>query len=166
MALKNYTTSISEDKTIAEIEKILATHGAKKILKDYDEEGKIKAVSFMIELEDKNLPFRLPMNLQSVCEVFRQQCNQGKLPRRYLRDTEQARRTGWRILKDWVDSQMAIFELNMVKMQEVFLPYMINPLTDKTLYETLESKGFSGYALEDKSNEEGNKISERTQRSS
>lgn len=48
MSLKNYTTSISVEKTIGEIEQILAKHGAKKILKDYDASGNITAVSFMI----------------------------------------------------------------------------------------------------------------------
>ena len=62
---------------------------------------------------------------------------------------EQARRVGWRIIKDWLEAQMALLELNMVKIQEVFLPYIIG-IDGKTIYEKLESKGFSGYLLEEK----------------
>lgn len=54
-------------------------------------------------------------------------------------DRDQAERTGWRNLRDWVLAQMAIIEAGMASVDEVFLPY----LTDghgNTLY-TLYSSG-------------------------
>jgi hypothetical protein len=41
-------------------------------------------------------------------------------------DREQAERVAWRIVKDWVEAQMAILESEMVQMDEIFLPYMLN----------------------------------------
>jgi len=41
-------------------------------------------------------------------------------------DREQAERVAWRIVKDWVEAQMAILESEMVQMDEIFLPYMVN----------------------------------------
>lgn len=41
-------------------------------------------------------------------------------------DREQAERVAWRIVKDWVEAQMAILESEMVHMDEIFLPYMVN----------------------------------------
>ena len=38
---------------------------------------------------------------------------------------EQARRTAWRITKDWVDAQLAIIETKMVTTAQVFLPYAV-----------------------------------------
>ena len=38
---------------------------------------------------------------------------------------QQAIRTSWRILKDWVEAQMALLETGMVTMDEIFLPYML-----------------------------------------
>ena len=32
----------------------------------------------------------------------------------------------WRILKDWVEAQMALLETGMVTMDESFLPYMVS----------------------------------------
>lgn len=43
-------------------------------------------------------------------------------------------RVAWRILRHWVDSQMAIIELEMVQIEQVFLPYIINK-NGKTLGE-------------------------------
>jgi hypothetical protein len=34
-------------------------------------------------------------------------------------------RTAWRIIKDWVQAQLALVEINMVTVPQVFLPYAI-----------------------------------------
>ena len=39
---------------------------------------------------------------------------------------QQAIRTSWRTLKDWVEAQMALLETGMVTMDEIFLPYMLS----------------------------------------
>lgn len=44
MALKNYTTSISVEKTISEIQAMLAKAGASKIMSEYDDTGNIFAL--------------------------------------------------------------------------------------------------------------------------
>ena len=49
----------------------------------------------------------------------------------------QARRTGWRNIKDWIDAQIALIETEMVTVQEVFLPYVV--MGENTLYERFES---------------------------
>ena len=40
---------------------------------------------------------------------------------------QQAIRTSWRILKDWVEAQMALLETGMVTMDEIFLPSTCSP---------------------------------------
>ena len=49
-------------------------------------------------------------------------------------DRAQAERVAWRIVKDWVEAQMAILESEMVQMDEIFLPYMVND-NGQTLFE-------------------------------
>lgn len=39
---------------------------------------------------------------------------------------EQAERVAWRIIKDWIEAQMAILESKQVVFEEIFLPYMLN----------------------------------------
>lgn len=48
MPLLNYTTTIEAAKTVGEIERNLAKHGARAILKNYDSEGYIDSLSFVI----------------------------------------------------------------------------------------------------------------------
>ncbi len=55
---------------------------------------------------------------------------------------EQAGRVAWRIIKDWVDAQMAIVETEMVTIEQVFLPYMLMKDSGYTLYEAMVNKGF------------------------
>lgn len=141
MPLKNYTTSISEKKTIDEIESMLSKFGATRSYKMY-EEGVVKALAFAMVVNGKEIPFKLPMNEDKIMQVFENQYKRGKLQRTYVK-REQARRTGWRIIKDWVDSQVALMEIELAKPEEVFLPYMFNEKLNMTMFEMLEKKNFN-----------------------
>ena len=156
MAILNYTTQIKPEKTIAEIETMLAQTGANKILKDYDGEGNVETISFMIETPQGIVPVKLPLKLKAVMQVINTQTgeyrrtNSGQkrvIPQRYYNDMDQARRVGWRIIKDWLEVQLALIQLEMVKFQEIFLPYIIRK-DGKTVYEEIEAQGFKDLLLE------------------
>ena len=120
MALKNYTTKISVEKSAAEIQGKLAFAGAKKIMSEYDDSGNLVALSFQLKVGDGLVPFSLPTDWRPVAKVLERQ---NAVPSSRLE--EQARRTAWRIVKDWVDAQLAIIETQMVTTEQVFLPYAI-----------------------------------------
>lgn len=136
MPLLNYTTTIDAQKTVSEITKILAKHGARQILMNYDGDGYIEALSFIISLPNGNIPFRLPVDPDAVLSVMKAQnirpsyCNR-----------PHAIRVAWRIIKDWVEAQIALLETEQVKLAQLFLSYMI--IDDKhTLFEAMEKKNF------------------------
>src|SRR6266516_2976611 len=54
---------------------------------------------------------------------------------------EQAYRVAWRNILDWVLAQMALLEIGMAKMEEVFLPYM-QDRDGVTFFERMEERGF------------------------
>jgi hypothetical protein len=54
---------------------------------------------------------------------------------------EQAYRVAWRNILDWVQAQMALLEIGMVEMEEVFLPYMLDRQGVPYL-ERMEQRGF------------------------
>ncbi len=156
MAILNYTTKIPVETTIAEIEKMLADSGASKILKDYDNESNVSSISFTLVTEKGELPFKLPMNKEGVLQVLKNQSGEYRkqksrsggyrqqvrvVPAKMV-NKEQAARVGWRIIKDWLESQLALFFLQMVKIEEIFLPYMYNAQSGKTMFQMLEEKGF------------------------
>lgn len=124
MALLNYSTTIDVHKTLGEIQKILVTHGARKIMQDYDEKGQINALCFSISTPDGERGFKLPANVPAMYEILKKQKQAGKI--KIPIDYAQAERVAWRIIKDWIEAQMAILESQMVEFEEIFLPYMLN----------------------------------------
>ncbi len=134
MSIKNYTTTVKVEKTINEIQKILAEHKAKAILTEYGETGCITALSFKIEVPQGIIGIKLPVNQDSVLKILRMQ----KIKNNAIKATnEQAERTAWRNIKDWIDAQMALIETEMVTIDEVFLPYILDK-NGKTLYESFK----------------------------
>ena len=126
MPLLNYTAKVDVYTTLGAIQGQLVKHGAKKIMQDYDDGGNISALSFLIDTPAGPRGIRLPANVDAVHAVLARQ--------KVKCDREQAERVAWRIVKDWVEAQMAILESEMVQMDEIFLPYMIDN-TGKTLFE-------------------------------
>lgn len=126
MAIKNYTTTVEAHKSLEEIQGILTSHGARKIMVDYDEAGRPTGIVFGIETPAGPRGFCLPANVEGVKAVFAKQ--------KVKAQSGQAERTAWRNVRDWIMAQMAIIEAGQVEMEEVFLPY----LTDRqgrTLYQ-------------------------------
>lgn len=127
--IANYTTAVTALKSTREIQEILVTHGAKRILMDYDDSGPI-ALSFTINTPFGETPFKLPANIDRIQAVLTKQHIRANVTR------DLATRVAWRILKDWVRAQMAILEANMVSIDQIFLPYMQSG-DGKTLYEIM-----------------------------
>lgn len=126
MAIKNYTSTVDVYQSLGEIQGALASHGARKIMVDYDERGQPDCVTFALLMPEGLRGFRLPANVDGVRAVFAKQ--------KVKVAAGQAERTAWRNVRDWVLAQMAIIEAGQVEVDQVFLPY----LTDnrgRTLYE-------------------------------
>jgi hypothetical protein len=136
------TTKIEVEKTVAEIQCILGRYGAGAVMTEFDK-GEVMAVTFKIKLGDKDIPFRLPCRWMVIHQLL---CSRKKRPRLDLRI--QAKRVAWRQILRWVEAQMALVETDMVKIQEVFMPYVQVTIAGQTLYEKIEQKGFT--MLEDK----------------
>ena len=117
MPLKNYTTKVSAFQSVGEIQSMLAKAGATKILQELDN-GFVVGISFEINTPYGLRQFCLPAHTEKVQQVLKNQ--------KIKVDRIQAERVAWRILKDWVAAQMAILETEMVTVDEVFLPYMLN----------------------------------------
>lgn len=136
MAILNYTTSVAAEKTMGEINGLLAKAGARKIATDYDEDGEPSGLTFALEGPDGFAAFALPVRAERVLQVLTK--DRG-VPGKY-KNIEQARRVAWRIIKTWLVAQLAIIETSMVTVEEVMLPYMVS--TDgQTLYQAYLTQG-------------------------
>lgn len=139
MAILNYTTTVDSFKTVSEIEYILMKHNAKSIMKHYSSKS-ITGLSFLIDTGVQQIPVRLPVKVDECLKVLKKEKREN--PKKQIKDTrEQAERVAWRILKDWVEAQMALLDIEMVRFEEIFLPY-IECKNGQTIYERLEEKQF------------------------
>jgi hypothetical protein len=142
--LLNYSTDIAAETTVGEIQRKLAQAGASQVLHGYDREGNLSELSFRIRTQFGEMAFRLPANIESVQAILqRQKVRRGRQTR------EQATRVAWRILKDWVEAQLALLQTGMVTIEQAFLPYAQNE-KGETVYEVLSGKRFAGMLMEGK----------------
>jgi hypothetical protein len=123
MPIANYTTTISPNKTAAEIQQMLAEAGAQQILTSYERSAtapKIVGMSFQIETAAGVMPFTLPVRAEGVLATLKRD----KVPAKYL-TLEHAERVAWRVLHTWVKGQLALIDAEMTTLDEVMFPWMI-----------------------------------------
>jgi len=126
----NYTTEVPVEKSLGEITSLLVRKGARTISSEFDDAGAIIAVSFILVVGGLPARFKLPSNPGGVAQaMLREQPYTTR--RRGTREQyeasvlAQATRVSWRILKDWVEAQLALIESEQAEMGQVFLPYAV-----------------------------------------
>lgn len=133
--LLNFTTQIDPMRTIGEIVGLLVAKGAQSTHTEY-RNGEPVGLAFVIKVGEQSISFRLPCNADAVLQAMEKN---RAIPTRF-KNADQAKRTAWRIVKTWVDAQMAIVECEQAQMAEVFLPYAITT-TGQTLFQRFTEDG-------------------------
>ena len=132
MSLLNYTTKKEASETIAEIQQMLVLYNVSGVLTEYDGRA-VSSMSFKINIDGNDRMFKMPCNWRGVHEIMKNDSKCGT----QLRTEEQAIRIAWRIIKSWIEAQLAMVEVNMVTIPQVFLPYTVMP-NGLTLAEHIE----------------------------
>jgi len=139
MKLKNYTSSVPAERSVALIEKKLIEVGADRISKIY-EKGRISGIVFQINRNDHPQTFKLSANTPIIAEIMLAGIKK-KRKETEVRVREQAERTGWKLVLDDVEIQVAKILIARREIIEVFLPYIFDLEKNVTFYEKLvESK--------------------------
>jgi len=131
--LKNYRSDSTRSFEV--IQQCLAEHGVKRMINEYDNNGRISSITFSIMVNENELGVKLPARVDNVEKIL--------YGDKKLTDAqrEQSYRTAWANIRDWVTAQMALIDTNMVKMEEVFLPYVVDQ-QGVSLFEKLEQSHF------------------------
>lgn len=145
--IKNYTTQVSVTKTLSEIEELLLKFKASDILKQYDEDQNITALRFILRIEGKPIPFKLYFDWQKVAEVLSRQYQRDYYIRDVRNDKKRALQVGWRIMKDWLYSNLSIIEIGIAKVQQLLLSYATMN-NDMTFFECFEKHQFDNLLIE------------------
>jgi hypothetical protein len=127
--LLNYTTTVAVARTIGQVQGLLVEAGARQVMTDYDPVGRAVGIAFAIHTGQGVRTFILPVLSERVEAVLKRD----KVPARYA-TPEHAERVAWRIVKDWVEAQLAIIRTEMVTLDQVMLPYM-RSASGATMYE-------------------------------
>lgn len=144
MNLKNYTSDVPTETTVARIEQRLAAAGASGIMKLYGPDKRIVSLCFHFELVGgKQFQIKVPANAEA--------CYQTMLKEHVLhhpkmlsttKETirEQANRTAWKLVQDWIDVQISMIVMKQAEFLEVFMPYIWDG--KQTYFEAVKGGGF------------------------
>lgn len=157
MFLKNYTSEVPVTQTIYRIEQVLIKCGVSGIAKEFKcVNGEVRAITFKINGQPP-IQVRLPVDVDAAWSaLWMDYANGDKLTpdgqriawlvssgRKKKCKTDfrqQAERTAWKIIQDWVEVQMSMIQLKQAEPLEVFLPYAWDG--EQTFYGRLKSSGF------------------------
>jgi hypothetical protein len=151
MFLKNYTSSVPVSETIHRIEKVLIRCGVSGITKEFaGSNGQIAALTFHIRLDgDRDVAIRLPADKERAMEaLWLDYANGEKLSpdgnslawssykKKKRKDfADQAERTAWKIIQDWVEVQMSMIQMKQADAVEVFFALHLGyPVQDDSLW--------------------------------
>jgi hypothetical protein len=160
MALKNYTSDVPVSRTLFEIEEMLIQSGVSGITKEYapSPPGKVTAVLFHLVIDANRPPVtvRLPANEEGALNVLWKQYvgadeldpsgkqlkwgGHGNKKRNRESFRQQAERTAWRIVKDWIAVELSRTLMAQSDFREVFLSYIWDGR--QTFFERLKGDGF------------------------
>lgn len=144
MNLKNYTSTTPAEKSIAAIKKTLVRMGAKNINEEYKDQVLIK-VKFLIDVNGNTIAFDLPANVEACYQAFLKTLNRNKNGDFHgsvdlNKWMQQAERTAWKLIADWVEVQASMIYLEQAEVVQVFMPYAITK-NGSTIYEVFKSGG-------------------------
>lgn len=138
MPILNYTTGVDATKTVGEISRILTRAGARAIMMENGPDRQPAAVAFVIDTSFGPRSYRLPANPVGVLKALDREYREGRVKRSQV-TREHAIRVGWRIVKDWVEAQVAIIESGHAPLDQLMLPFM-QVAGGETVYEAMTAR--------------------------
>ena len=140
----NYSTTVPVVRTLGEIQDLLAQAGAEAVAVKYQDRKPV-GVIFTLGTPHGPRSFNLPVDFQGVRRILGDQWKAGKIrhgTKAVVTSEDHAARVAWRVLKQWLEAQLAIIQAHMATLDQVMLPYMLVSPDGATLYQRFEQAGF------------------------
>lgn len=124
----NYTTTIAVHQTVAECQSLLAAAGASTVSVEF-EDGQPAGLSFTLKTPHGSRHFSLPVDVAAMQAVLVKAERGGefasmKKAAGKWTTSEHAARVAWRVIKDWLEADLALVAAKMATIDEVLLPYL------------------------------------------
>ena len=155
--LKNYTSDVAVHVTIARIEAVLLRCRVSGITKEYGPNGEMLALIFHIPSPNgQPLAIRLPANEEAALRALwldyvgddklsadgNTIMYNGRKLKKKAHFREQARRTAWKMMQDWIEVQMSMIQMQQADQLQVFLPYIWDSANQVSFYDRAKANGF------------------------
>ena len=143
--IRYINSSVAADKSIGLIEKKLVENGATDNPKSYDPQGTLYSMQFRRLANGRFISYELPANIMGVYHYLNSQRKGRVTELQKKSDMEQAQRTAWKLIYEWVDMQMTMVNLQQMEFEQIFLPQMIvagENGTGKTTYQAMKDGNF------------------------
>jgi hypothetical protein len=120
---------VAASRTIGECQEILANAGAAAVAVLYENREPC-GLSFRIATPRGLRDFCLPVNVDGVHELLTAAHAKGNLSSSRGRNAasfttrKHATAVAWRVIKDWIEAQVALIDAAMVTLDQVMLPYL------------------------------------------
>ena len=124
----NYTTKIAASRTVGECQELLAQAGADAVAVMYAERQPT-GLSFQLSTAHGVRTFAMPVNIDGVAGMLAKMLrtdaphvSRAELTKLASRD--HAMNVAWRVIRDWLEAQLALIAADMASLDEVMLPYL------------------------------------------
>lgn len=133
--LVNWSTTVSVERTVNEILRLLRTSGAERVTTVYTARQPV-GIEFSLETPRFGWQeYRLPIRPAGVLAAMERRADEfigaGRTRRRALPwswcTQERASQVAWRIVKQWVEVQLSLVECSAAPLEEIMFPYMLLP---------------------------------------
>lgn len=134
----NYTTTIPVERTLSEVQAMLGRSGAAAVATTY-EDGAPSGVQFILRLSGAEHAYTLPVDVDAMHRALLAAEKRGdfrgnRKAAGAFSSPEHARRVAWRVVKDWLEAQLALIAAGQARVEQVMLPYL-RVDADRTLYD-------------------------------
>lgn len=142
----NFTTKIPATQTVGECQAILAKSGASAVAVEY-RDGEPAGLSFRLDTPHGARNFTLPVNIAGMHAVLRKAGRDGSFAAMHtsraelnrLTSEQHAASVAWRVVKDWLEANLALIAAGMATLDEAMLPYLhVGP--ERTLYQAYRER--------------------------
>lgn len=123
--VKSADTKVSVAKSQQDIIAILQRYGARDFGFDVDPESQVATVRFRVTTGGRNLPVELKVEVKNVYKALYDGKDAWRGGDRTAQWREQAQRTAWRLLVDWLDAALSTTTMGIQTVEEVFLAHIV-----------------------------------------
>jgi hypothetical protein len=142
-SIRNYTSVVAPAKSIATIEALLLKAGTTYVAKMYADR-QVSGFIFKLPVEGREVMFKMPCQVSEVEAILMKGISTyaANFARRKAEIHDQALRTAWKLLAEWVHLQLSMIALKQVEPLQAFLSFAYDPGTGTTYFEDLKRDQF------------------------